>query len=85
MEPRRFGRTGHSSTVAILGGAALGKFDAAADDADLRLRLPLQGRVGHRGIGGADVVIVVVLSAHDSLFFFVKKNQKTFVHLGPGG
>lgn len=33
MEKRRFGRTGHFSTVAIFGGAALGKFDQAADDA----------------------------------------------------
>ncbi len=32
MEKRRFGRTGHFSTVAILGGAALGKFDQAIDD-----------------------------------------------------
>lgn len=33
MEKRRFGRTGHFSTVAILGGAALGKFDQSVDDA----------------------------------------------------
>jgi aryl-alcohol dehydrogenase-like predicted oxidoreductase len=33
MEQRRFGRTGHQSTVAIFGGAALGKFDQAIDDA----------------------------------------------------
>jgi len=33
METRRFGRTGHFSTVAILGGAAFGKIDQAAADA----------------------------------------------------
>lgn len=33
METRRFGRTGHFSTVAILGGAAFGKLDQATADA----------------------------------------------------
>ena len=33
METRRFGRTGHFSTVAILGGAAFGKIDQATADA----------------------------------------------------
>ena len=33
METRRFGRTGHFSTVAILGGAAFGKTDQATTDA----------------------------------------------------
>jgi aryl-alcohol dehydrogenase-like predicted oxidoreductase len=33
METRRFGRTGHNSTVAILGGAAFGKVDQATTDA----------------------------------------------------
>ena len=32
METRRFGRTGHFSTVAILGGAAFGKTDPATTD-----------------------------------------------------
>jgi aryl-alcohol dehydrogenase-like predicted oxidoreductase len=33
METRRFGRTGHYSTVAILGGAAFGKIDQTTTDA----------------------------------------------------
>jgi aryl-alcohol dehydrogenase-like predicted oxidoreductase len=33
METRRFGRTGHNSTVAILGGAAFGTVDQATTDA----------------------------------------------------
>ena len=35
METRRFGRTGHFSTVAILGGAAFGKVDQATTDATM--------------------------------------------------
>ena len=32
METRRFGRTGHMSTVAIFGGAALSRVDQAEAD-----------------------------------------------------
>ena len=39
METRRFGRTGHFSTVAILGGAAFGKTDQATTDAAMERAL----------------------------------------------
>ncbi len=39
METRRFGRTGHFSTVAILGGAAFGKVDQATADAAMERAL----------------------------------------------
>jgi len=37
MEKRLFGRTGHMSTVAILGGAAFGEVDQAATDAAMKV------------------------------------------------
>ncbi|MBM3137684.1 MAG: aldo/keto reductase [Chloroflexi bacterium] len=39
METRKFGRTGHMSTVAILGTAAFGKTDQATTDEAMRLAL----------------------------------------------
>jgi len=39
METRKFGRTGHQSTVAILGTAAFGKTDQATTDEAMRLAL----------------------------------------------
>jgi aryl-alcohol dehydrogenase-like predicted oxidoreductase len=48
METRRFGRTGHFSTVAILGGAAFGKIDQATADAAM-------GRVIVAGVNHIDI------------------------------
>ncbi|MCI0477987.1 MAG: aldo/keto reductase [Anaerolineales bacterium] len=48
MQTRRFGRTGHFSTVAILGGAAFGKTDQATTDAAM-------GRVLAAGVNHFDI------------------------------
>ena len=45
METRRFGRTGHMSTIAILGGAALG--EVSQDDADVAISLAITYGVNH--------------------------------------
>lgn len=45
METRRFGRTGHFSTVAILGGAAFGKIDQAT--ADVAIKRAIAAGVNH--------------------------------------
>ncbi len=45
MEKRRFGRTGHESTVAIFGAAALGKVDQS--EADRALSLVLEHGINH--------------------------------------
>src|SRR5581483_5139664 len=59
MQKRRFGRTGHESTVAIFGGAAL--WDASQADADRAIEEIIKAGVNHIDIapsyGKAEVLV----------------------------
>lgn len=71
MEKRPFGRTGHMSTVAILGGAAFGKADQAA--VDKAMEIALEYGVNHIDIapsyGHAEKRLAPWLKTHRDLFF----------------
>ena len=71
MERRRLGRTGHESSVAVLGGAAC--WEATVEEAGEWLRLALDHGVNHLDIapqyGAAESVVGPHLAAHrDELF-----------------
>ena len=71
MEKRLFGRTGHMSTVAILGGAAFGEVDQAATDKAMQLALDYG--VNHIDIapsyGHAEERLAPWMRTHRDLFF----------------
>ena len=71
MEKRRFGRTGHMSTVAIFGAAAIGK--SSQPDADVALDLSLKRGVNHIDVapsyGEAELRIGAWLPPHRDKFF----------------
>jgi aryl-alcohol dehydrogenase-like predicted oxidoreductase len=83
MQTRRLGRTGHESSVAILGGAAF--WEATPEEADAGLTLALERGVNHLDIapqyGAAEDVVGPHLPAvRDRLFL----GCKTLRHNGDG-
>src|SRR5687767_3688892 len=79
MERRELGRTGHRSSVAILGGAAF--WDATAEQAADGLRLALEHGVNHLDIapryGAAETVVGPHLPpVRDRLFVACKSMRK---------
>jgi len=96
MEKRRFGRTEHMSTVAILGAAAFGKVEQAP--ADKAMELVLKHGVNHIDVapsyGNAEERLASWMASHRSQFFIgckttelEKKNAKeemmrSLKHLG---
>ncbi len=75
MERRRLGRTGHESTVAILGGAAFARVSPA--QADAGFRLALERGVNHLDVapsyGDAEVLLgPLVAPVRDRLFVAAK-------------
>jgi aryl-alcohol dehydrogenase-like predicted oxidoreductase len=77
IEQLPFGRTGHTSTRAIFGAAALMYDDVTRADADRALALLLEYGVNHidvaAGYGEAEVWIAPWLAAHRDRFFLATK------------
>lgn len=96
MEKRHFGRSGHMSTVAILGGAAFGEVDQAT--ADQAMEIALQYGVNHIDIapsyGHAEKRLAPWMKTHRNDFFLgcktlertrdgaFKELRKSLKHLG---
>lgn len=78
METRKFGRTGHQSTVAILGTAAFGKTDQATTDEAMRLALDYG--VNHIDIapsyGHAEERVAPWMKTHRNEFFLGCKTME---------
>ena len=78
MERRRLGRTGHESSVAVLGGAAC--WAATVDEAGEWLRLALDHGVNHLDIapqyGAAESVVGPHLAAHREELFIAGKTLR---------
>ena len=78
MERRRLGRTGHESSVAVLGGAAC--WAATVDEAGAWLQLALEHGVNHLDIapqyGAAESVVGPHLAAHRSELFVAGKTLR---------
>ena len=78
MEKRRLGRTGHLSTVVILGAAAFGK--AAQKEVDEAMELTLQHGVNHIDVaptyGEAELRLGPWLKEHRKEFFLACKTTK---------
>ena len=78
MEKRRFGRTGHMSSVAIFGAAALGETDQAVSEK--ALDLSLKNGVNHIDVapsyGEAEVRIGAWLPPHRDKFFLGCKTME---------
>lgn len=79
METRRLGRTGHQSTVAILGGAAFGR--CSPEEAERGFRLAIERGVNHLDIapsyGHAEVVVGPhVPAVRDRLFVADKTTRR---------
>ena len=78
MERRRLGRTGHESSVAILGGAAC--WAATVEEAGAWLRLALDRGVNHLDIapqyGAAESVVGPHLAAHRDELFIAGKTLR---------
>ena len=78
MERRRLGRTGHASSVAVLGGAAC--WDATVEEAGEWLRLALDHGVNHLDIapqyGAAESVVGPHLAAHRHELFVAGKTLR---------
>jgi aryl-alcohol dehydrogenase-like predicted oxidoreductase len=83
MERRRLGRTGHESSVAILGGAAC--WAASVEEAGAWLRLALAHGVNHLDIapqyGAAEAVVGPNLADHRDELFVAGKTLRA----NPGG
>ena len=80
MERRRLGRTGHESSVAVLGGAAC--WAATVDEAGQWLQLALDHGVNHLDIapqyGAAESVVGPHLAAHrEELFIAGRRCGRT--------
>src|SRR5271163_1454178 len=79
MERRRLGRTGHQSSVAILGGAAC--WDASPDAAGAWLRQALDAGVNHLGIapqyGAAESVVGPHLAGRRAQVFIAGKTLRS--------
>jgi aryl-alcohol dehydrogenase-like predicted oxidoreductase len=77
METRRFGRTGHQSTIAILGGAAFGTADQ--DASDRAMELAIAKGVNHIDIapsyGEAELRLGPWIARERSRFFLGCKTQ----------
>ena len=80
IERLPFGRTGHASTRAIFGAAALMYDDVTRADADRALALLLEHGVNHidtaAGYGEAEVWIAPWLAEHRERFFLATKTGK---------
>jgi len=78
IEKRPFGRTGHMSTVAIFGGAAL--MGAGAKEADRALEILLEFGVNHIDTapryGDSEVLIGPWMARHRKDFFLATKTKK---------
>ena len=78
MEKRQFGRTGHMSTVAILGGAAFGEVDQAT--ADKAMEIVLEYGVNHIDIapsyGHAEKRLAPWMKTHRDKFFLGCKTME---------
>ena len=78
MERRRLGRTGHESSVAVLGGAAC--WAATVEEAGEWLRLALAAGVNHLDIapqyGAAESVVGPHLAAHRAELFIAGKTLR---------
>ena len=78
MERRRLGRTGHESSVAVLGGAAC--WAASVDEAGEWLQLALDHGVNHLDIapqyGAAESVVGPHLAAHRDELFIAGKTLR---------
>jgi aryl-alcohol dehydrogenase-like predicted oxidoreductase len=78
MERRRLGRTGHESSVAVLGGAACWK--ATVEEAGAWLQLALDAGVNHLDIapqyGAAESVVGPHLAAHRDEMFIAGKTLR---------
>lgn len=78
MEKRRFGRTGHESTVAIFGAAAF--FDISQDKADQVMEYVLSTEINHidvaPGYGDAEIRLGPWLAKHRERFFLGCKTQE---------
>lgn len=78
MEQRRLGRTGHHSSVAILGGAAC--WDATVDEARAWLQVALDHGVNHLDIapqyGAAESVVGPALAPHRESLFIAGKTLR---------
>jgi aryl-alcohol dehydrogenase-like predicted oxidoreductase len=78
VERRRLGRTGHESSVAILGGAAA--WSATVEEAGAWLRLALDNGVNHLDIapqyGAAESVVGPNLAAHREELFIAGKTLR---------
>ena len=79
MEQRRLGRTGHHSSVAVLGGAAC--WAATVEEAGTWLQLALDRGVNHLDIapqyGAAESVVGPHLAAHRDELFIAGKTLRT--------
>ena len=77
IERRRFGRTGHSSTVTLFGAAALAR--VSQDEADRALALLLQHGVNHidtaAGYGDSELRIAPWMARHRNDFFLATKTR----------
>jgi aryl-alcohol dehydrogenase-like predicted oxidoreductase len=80
IEQQPFGRTGHSSTRAIFGAAALMYEHTSRDDADRALELVLQFGVNHidtaASYGDAERWIAPWLARHPGRFFVATKTEQ---------
>jgi aryl-alcohol dehydrogenase-like predicted oxidoreductase len=80
IEQLPFGRTGHSSTRAIFGAAALMYDDITRADADRALALLLEHGVNHIDVaasyGDAEVWIAPWLAEHRDRFFLATKTEE---------
>ena len=80
MEKRQFGRSGHMSTVAILGGAAFGEVDQPT--ADKAMEIVLEYGVNHIDIapsyGHAEKRLAPWMKTHrDNFFLGCKTMERT--------
>ena len=77
IERRRFGRTGHSSTVTLFGAAALAR--VSQDEADRALALLLRHGVNHidtaAGYGDSELRIAPWMARHRKDFFLATKTR----------
>lgn len=78
MEKRRFGRSGHESTIAIFGAAAF--FDISQDKADRVMEYILSTEINHidvaPGYGEAEIRLGPWLANHRERFFLGCKTQE---------
>ncbi len=79
MPTRRLGRTGHQSSIAILGGAAF--WGSSATETETAFRLAIESGVNHIDIapayGNAELAAGALVAEHRGLLFVAEKSGRT--------